>query len=366
MCYNTSMIEKNQAHKELLEQVDKSSGSFIITDKTGKVVYANKKIEERTGYSVAEAVGKRPGELWGGNMGRDFYGRLWFTIRDAREPFISQLQNTKKSGEIQEDFLHIAPIKNENDQPDYFVEIQPDSNMNINQFVSEFRVSFSGVSITTQEFCGFLSRWLNILSNTSQRTEIEYSSASSFLKKIFVQPLLEKFASREDDAQLVLLAQQDPRQFKHIYNKYYDAIYNYFVGHLGRIPIAEDLAQDTFYKALKYLPMFTISNASYKTYLLRMAHNALVNFYRKKKTISINEEIVELLQTQPEYEDHLVADALWNSMTHLSENEYRAIVMKYKEDLSVREIAVVLGKTENAVKLYLSRGREKIRGETMN
>ena len=48
-------------------------------------------------------------------------------------------------------------------------------------------------------------------------------------------------------------------------------------------------------------------------------------------------------------------------LSELSEIEQRIIRMKYVEGYKSKEIAVMIGKTENAVKLHLSRGRKKIK-----
>src|SRR3989338_11548541 len=56
----------------LKETFDTLPGALFLTNPKGEVVYANNAMESRTGFSVSEIVGKRPKELWGGNMEQPF------------------------------------------------------------------------------------------------------------------------------------------------------------------------------------------------------------------------------------------------------------------------------------------------------
>lgn len=168
------------------------------------------------------------------------------------------------------------------------------------------------------------------------------------------------FDKKGEDRKLILVAQKDPRAFRELYSKYEKNVYKYFLFRVDKNNhIAEDLTQDTFYRALKYLKTFRITGASYLTYLLRIAHNILVNYYRRKKAISI-EDIAEP-RAKEDYMILFEKYTIWESVEGLIESEKQIIIMKYKEGLSVREISVVLNKSENAVKLHLSRARKKLK-----
>lgn len=170
--------------------------------------------------------------------------------------------------------------------------------------------------------------------------------------------------AREEDRKLILDAQQDSKAFTRLYTKYWQDVRNYFLRHVGGDKTsADDLAQDTFFRALRYLPVFRIANASYRTYLLRIAHNLLVNFYRKKKTASLEEAGKVHDKYAGKFQDVIARDNLWQSVKGLSEIEQQVLKMMYQEELSAREISLLLNKTENAVKLVLSRARAKLRDQ---
>ncbi len=149
--------------------------------------------------------------------------------------------------------------------------------------------------------------------------------------------------------------------FGFIYRSYADKLYQYFWYRVGyRKPVAEDLMQETFVRAYQKFPSFEDRGFSYLTYLMRIAHNQLVNYYRSRKPVSL-EQVGDIpVQDLAKVEKDLEAQQLWKAVEDLSPNERDAMFMKYQREMSVREISQVMNKTENAVKLLLSRARKKL------
>jgi len=166
---------------------------------------------------------------------------------------------------------------------------------------------------------------------------------------------------RQADIDIIKRAKLNPKFFQEIYIKYADKIYNYFwyrTGHQKNV--AEDLMQETFSKAFQHLPKFQIRGYSYLTYLITIAHNILINYYRKHKLISL-EEIGDVpLQITNTVDRKIEAEKLWKAVQSLSVLERDVILMRYQKEMPIKEIAKVIGKTENAVKLLLSRTRKKL------
>lgn len=106
--------------------VDGTSEHVIITDVEGIVLYLNKAAEIITGYTYEEAVGQKAGKIWGGHMPKEFYEKMWHTIKTEKKPFIGEMVNRRKSGETYEVALRIAPILNKAGQVDFFVGIERD------------------------------------------------------------------------------------------------------------------------------------------------------------------------------------------------------------------------------------------------
>lgn len=166
---------------------------------------------------------------------------------------------------------------------------------------------------------------------------------------------------QQKDIDLIRRAKINPQLFHEIYIKYADKIYNYFWYRTGhQKDIAEDLMQETFIRAFKHLSKFQVRGYSYLTYLMTIAHNILVNYYRTHKLIPIDEignvpvEITSVVNRKIE------AEKLWKAVQSLSTLERDVILLRYQKEMSIREIARVMGKTENAIKLLLSRTRKKL------
>ncbi len=167
----------------------------------------------------------------------------------------------------------------------------------------------------------------------------------------------------KDDIRNIISSKTNPEFFGELYKKYADKVYSHFWYRTGHNKdVAEDLTQETFIRAFQHRKKFRIREYSYLTYLLTIAHNLLVDYYRNPKVISIESvgDIPDEVTSEQKYADKESASILWRAIQQLSYNEKTVILHFYQSDRKVREIAQIMGKTENAVKLLLSRARKKL------
>lgn len=172
------------------------------------------------------------------------------------------------------------------------------------------------------------------------------------------------FTMENSDTEIIKRAKVNSKIFEELYKKYADKVYNYFWYHTGhQKDVAEDLMQETFFRAFRHLHRFQIRGYSYLTYLLTIAHNVLVNYYRSKKMIPLSElggdidipaEITDTLERKVE------AENLWKAVQDLSSTERDVVLMRYQKEMPIRDISRVMNRTENAIKLILSRARKKL------
>lgn len=97
----------------------------VITDPDAHIIYANKAAEKNTGFSREEMIGKNPGDLWGGEMPKEFYEKMWETIKIERRPFVGEVKNRRKDGTEYWQELHISPILWDNGDVKFFIGIEP-------------------------------------------------------------------------------------------------------------------------------------------------------------------------------------------------------------------------------------------------
>ncbi len=366
------LMTKPSADATLKDQIDNLSGALLVTDEKSKVLYTNKAVRAATGYSAGETIGKIPGQLWGGHMGRLFYERLWQRIVTEQLPFVAEVKNTKKDGQTFQEELHIAPILNAEGQIKFFIELQPGTSAGdaTASFNRDFKESLTRQHDDPWSTVEFLLRTFSLEPESWEALAMTHSAEHprqqivSFLEAILVKPTEVAYTARYADKELVLAAQTDHTAFDKLYAKYYSQVRRYFLQRAGHDDaLADDLTQETFLQAFRYLPQFTISNASYLTYLLRIAHNVLVSYFRKTKFIPMDDTILAETMATPavDYADIFDLERVWEIVGRLAPIERQILIMKYRDDRPVRDIAASVGKSENAVKLHLSRAREKVR-----
>ncbi len=327
-------------------------GNILLTDAAGVATYANEGIAQRTGFSVAEIIGAKPGRLWGGQMPRLFYDRMWQSLRTDRRPFVSRVTNRTKHGERYEELLAVTPIMR-SDGTAVYLALRPTRLEDQDRFLNEWSGLFGLYPLNAASVLPWLHRWF------PADVPVETTGCSTltdWMEEVWVNPLRARFQSRTDDQQLIKAAQRDSSQYVRLYEKYYTLVQQYFARHLpGQTDQVLDLTQDTFVRALERLSGYEVRNAAYGTYLLRIAHSILLNTYRRQS----------MLELSPDF--GLSPEACSTEMTwvwetpELSPRERQVLSAYYREGFSVREISRGLEISENATKLLLSRARKKIR-----
>jgi len=357
-----------QPSDHMRDLFDALPGRFFITDRRAVALYSNKAMEERTGYGVGEIVGQRPSRLWGGQMESWVYEEMWDVIDRQRRPFVRDIINKRKQGEVYREKVSIAPVVGSERSEQYYIALMPagDNVGKAGAFQQEFQIKMSRQGVTPTVFFDWVLPWLDageyVQSEIKKVVRESGKSLHHVLREWFVLPTSEQYKSRSLDRELVMRAKEHGEAFQTLFGKYHKDVYQYFIHRVGYdSKLCEDLVQDVFTKAFAALPKFQSSNASYRTYLVRVAHNLLVNYYRKKQASAL-EEIEDVRGESSEgLVQRMDIDFLWEKVENVSQIERSVLRMKYKDDMSVREIACALDKTENAVKLHLSRGRKKLK-----
>lgn len=123
-----AIINLAQELEKFQMAVDNSSDHIVITDENGKIIYANQAVEKITGYKISEIIGQKAGDksLWGDQMKKDFYKKMWHIIKEEKKPFWGQLKNKRKDGTIYDAEVHISPILDKNNNIKYFIGLEMD------------------------------------------------------------------------------------------------------------------------------------------------------------------------------------------------------------------------------------------------
>jgi len=121
----TKLRESEARLRQLSSAIEQTADTVIITDREGTIQYVNAAFEGMTGYSAAEAVGRKPSLLKSGQHTPEFYEQLWRTIITGA-PFRAVFVNRRKNGALIHEEETITPIKDERGNITHFVSTAKD------------------------------------------------------------------------------------------------------------------------------------------------------------------------------------------------------------------------------------------------
>lgn len=120
--------ESAQARREiqlLSQAVQQSPVSVIITDAKARIEYVNPAFEEITGFTADEVMGQNPSILQSGNTLAGRYRDMWQSLT-GKQSWQGELQNRRKDGALYWQYLHIAPVLDEQGEVEHYLAIQMD------------------------------------------------------------------------------------------------------------------------------------------------------------------------------------------------------------------------------------------------
>ena len=159
----------------------------------------------------------------------------------------------------------------------------------------------------------------------------------------------------QDEQSLVHRAQRGEKEaFAQLYENHFDKIYRYVALRIGNKTEAEDVTQQVFLNALRSISSFKWRGAPFSTWLFRIAHNLVVDYLRKEKkraTTPLDESLVSS-DSSPHLmvEYRLDIEQLISAIKRLTAAQREVISLRFAGELSVTEVAKVMGKSEGAVK----------------
>ena len=168
-----------------------------------------------------------------------------------------------------------------------------------------------------------------------------------------------------DIDKLVVRAQGgDTEAFALVYDELVKPVYRYIFFRVEN-EIAEDLTEDTFFKVWQNLKKYKKGKHPFSSWVFRIAHNLVVDYYRKNKVI---EEIDERMadpsdHINPEKQTNikLTNIRLKKIIRKLPDNYQQVIILKYINELDNKEIADTIGKSEAAVRTIQFRALGKLK-----
>jgi RNA polymerase sigma-70 factor, ECF subfamily len=149
-----------------------------------------------------------------------------------------------------------------------------------------------------------------------------------------------------------------------LYDRYLDKIYRFIYYKTFSKEVAEDLTSDVFHKALTKIGSFDNEKGNFSAWLYRIARNSVIDHYRTKKNdVPIDDTFdVGVDERTPETLDAIAElGHVTKYLETLNAKQREIIMLRVWEEKSYREIAEIVGGTEDAVKMAYSRSIRDLR-----
>lgn len=170
-----------------------------------------------------------------------------------------------------------------------------------------------------------------------------------------------------DDARLAYQARADPEAFAELYRRHVRSIYRYHLAHTGDVKDAEDLTSQTFMAALEGIRSYR-GTGPYITWLIGIASRKRALFFRRNRPEVPLDVALHIptpgLPTDKAAARRLQMDQILGALRNISQDRAEALILCFFSGLSFTEAGVVLGKSEAAVKMLISRGLQDLRTRT--
>jgi len=172
-------------------------------------------------------------------------------------------------------------------------------------------------------------------------------------------------AQLEEELRWIEAAKANPEDFRPLYEKYYKAIFSYLYQRMSSKDTAFDITSQVFLKALTHLNKYEFRGVPFSSWLYRIAHNEMVQVFRKQKEQRvINADINDLRFICEENKEVFFEEyipALKKLIGKLNEKELQLVEMRYFEKRPFKEIAEVLEISEVNAKVRMYRIIEKLK-----
>ena len=160
-------------------------------------------------------------------------------------------------------------------------------------------------------------------------------------------------------------SQKDIKAFEKLYNKHYEKIYRYVYQRMDSMEDATDVTAQVFMKAMTNIKKYKFMGFKFSSWLYRIAKSETYQFLKDKsknpvlnvQTEALSQMKEKINETTPAFDNNILIDILNN----LENEELELIEMRFFEQRSFKEMAEILGITENNAKVKTHRIIKRIK-----
>jgi len=171
---------------------------------------------------------------------------------------------------------------------------------------------------------------------------------------------------QKSDEEIVLLILNSGNQelFGILYLRYFKKVRDKCFSFLKDAKLSEEFANDILTKAYEKIPGFK-GNSSFSSWLYSITYNYCIDYLRAKKKLhypdwNSNNEIPEIIdESETDFEEASYENLL-TIFELIHPEEKVLLLMKYQDNLPIKQIAKTLRISEDAVKMRLKRARSRV------
>jgi RNA polymerase sigma-70 factor, ECF subfamily len=174
------------------------------------------------------------------------------------------------------------------------------------------------------------------------------------------------------DRRAVEAARRDATAFEPLYRKYVAHIYSLALYETRDPHAAEDITTQVFLKALEALPRFREqghgAESTFKVWLYAIARHVIANERRtgRRHPMAAIEAALDLHAADDPAaaaEARLEGERAWSAVMALPDDRRQAVLLRFVNELSAREIGLVMGRSEGAVRVLIHRALATVRSQ---
>ena len=152
--------------------------------------------------------------------------------------------------------------------------------------------------------------------------------------------------------------------FEILYQRYYSKVYDKCFSIVKNRQLSQELAEDIFSKTYEKLPSFK-KLSSFSSWLYSLSYNHCIDYLRLKKKLHYPEwnrehEIPEIIDESDEDMNNIDYDNMMVIFEMIHPEEKALLLMKYQDNLTMKEISDSLRISEDATKMRLKRARARV------
>lgn len=175
-----------------------------------------------------------------------------------------------------------------------------------------------------------------------------------------------KSSSKRSDSEIVqlYLKTQESAYYSILYKRYAGKVFGKCISLLKDEGLAQDATQDIFIKVYTNLSRFN-EKSKFSTWLYSITYNYCIDFIRRKKKIKniFSEDIENAPDIIEDIEDNellqMEVGKLKIVLEEIPPGDKAVLLMKYQDDMSIKDISATLEKTESAIKMKIKRAKHK-------